>query len=103
MVLRKRCTQINHGFETIISENKVEESSLWIKAISKGLVREVHQVYVKKGTSPKPDHTMFIKHSTNRKATTLIIYEDGIILTSSGLQEIANLKSVLLNCLKLKT
>ena len=39
------------------------------------------------------DHTLFIKHSTNRKVIALIVYVDDIILNDSDLVEMSNLKS----------
>jgi hypothetical protein len=48
------------------------------------------------------DHTLFIKHSSQGKVTTLIVYVDGIVLTRNDDGEIQNLKQSLANEFEIK-
>ncbi|GMQ07330.1 hypothetical protein CsSME_00051556 [Camellia sinensis var. sinensis] len=48
------------------------------------------------------DHTLFVKHSSSGKTTTLIVYVDDIVLTGDDSEEIPLLKKYLANEFEIK-
>lgn len=48
------------------------------------------------------NHVLFIKHSTQSKITTLIIYVDDIVVTEDDLEEIGKLRTYFANELEIK-
>ena len=95
------------AFETKAFENKVcklkkalyrfkQSPRAWFGRFTKSMLkRGYHQ--------SQGDHALFIKHSTNRKVTAVIVYVDDIIFIGSDLQEMTNLKSYLAQSLELQT
>lgn len=47
-------------------------------------------------------HTLFIKHSSQGKVTTLIVYADDIVVTRDDLEEVGRLRAYLANKFEIK-
>jgi hypothetical protein len=70
----------------------VEESTIWIKAITLGLVWKILLCHKKYGFNQgDSDHTLFFKRD-HGKLTVLIIYVDDMIITGDNSEKIKKLE-----------
>ena len=75
---------------------QAQEIIIWPKTISQGLVCEIHVGYALEWVQTKSSRPhLFIKHSSQGKTTTFIVYMDDIILTRDSLEKMQKLKGYL--------
>jgi hypothetical protein len=98
--------EIPHGLEDSSSVGKVcklnkalyglkQSPRAWFKRFSRAMQRFDYK-------QSQADHTLFIKHSSQGKKTTLIVYVDDIVLEGNDDGEIQNLKHRLANEFEIK-
>ena len=91
--------EIPPGFGTKETVNKVcklRKALYGLKQSPRAWFDRFSKVLKKNGfTQCQADHTLFVKHSTNKTFTILIVYVDDIVLTGNNGEEISQLKKLL--------
>ena len=75
---------------------QTEEVSIWSQAISSAWFERFSKVIKSHGYSQgQTDHTLFVKHSSNKRVTVLIVYVDDIMLIGDDFNEMEEIKRLM--------